>query len=267
MSKRRAKLIPYLTLLSLATAGPLAAQDPPGAEAGRAAPPRYRAEVIIFRYAEDVSTGTEIFLPEEAPAQVFGDEALTEVEVRAMPLTADELRLRQQFRLETTPASELTMTATRERLERLDAYEPLLHVGWTQTVIDEKLTPALPLARFGAVPDGLDGELTLYLSRFLHLVVDISLAAPDDGVPRTDGRLPPYDEPVAIYGDRRQQRGDAVDAYADRYLPLRYRIVENRILKSDETRYYDHPKFGVIATVTRVEEKQERPAAEASAAR
>jgi hypothetical protein len=34
-------------------------------------------------------------------------------------------------------------------------------------------------------------------------------------------------------------------------------INENRILKNGELRYYDHPKFGVLAKVTRVEEDEE----------
>ena len=34
-----------------------------------------------------------------------------------------------------------------------------------------------------------------------------------------------------------------------------YRISEDRILRNGETRYYDHPKFGLLARVTRVEEE------------
>jgi hypothetical protein len=45
---------------------------------------------------------------------------------------------------------------------------------------------------------------------------------------------------------------------------VRYRIQENRIVKNGEIRYFDHPKFGVIAKVTRVEvaedsDEDERP--------
>ena len=39
--------------------------------------------------------------------------------------------------------------------------------------------------------------------------------------------------------------------------PVRYVINENRILKNGELRYYDHPKFGVLAKVTRIEEDEE----------
>jgi len=38
---------------------------------------------------------------------------------------------------------------------------------------------------------------------------------------------------------------------------VRYSIQENRILKNGELRYYDHPKFGVLAMVTRIEEEED----------
>jgi hypothetical protein len=37
--------------------------------------PRYTVEVIIFEYAEDVSAGTERFLPEEPPLTEAGETA------------------------------------------------------------------------------------------------------------------------------------------------------------------------------------------------
>ena len=37
--------------------------------------------------------------------------------------------------------------------------------------------------------------------------------------------------------------------------PVYYRISEDRILRNGEVRYYDHPKFGLLARVTRVEEE------------
>ena len=39
--------------------------------------------------------------------------------------------------------------------------------------------------------------------------------------------------------------------------PVYFRIQENRILRNGELRYFDHPKFGVVAKVTRVEQSEE----------
>ncbi|MGB5164195.1 MAG: CsiV family protein, partial [Woeseiaceae bacterium] len=113
--------------------------------------------------------------------------------------------------------SELTMTESYGRLERLQAYEPAMHFGWTQPTYEEDLTTSIPLHAFGRPPAALDGSLKLYLSRFLHLVVDLQL-----------------------------------DAGAEQ--PTFYRINENRILRNGEVRYFDHPRFGVIAKVSRAED-------------
>ena len=65
------------------------------------------------------------------------------------------------------------------------------------------------------------------------------------------------DEPVAIddsvlsFSDERSGFG-----YDDPG-PVRFRIQENRIFKNGDLRYFDHPKFGVLAKITRVEEVEE----------
>jgi hypothetical protein len=43
-------------------------------------------------------------------------------------------------------------------------------------------------------------------------------------------------------------REDSID------YPVRYRIDEDRIFRNGELRYFDHPKFGVLAKITRAED-------------
>ena len=196
------------------------AQDPVLSEMEPEEIRRYTVEVIIFSYAQDVGLGSETFVPEPTeeedilPAEgepiVFDDTLLNEPEVEE-----PELRDLDIVLLET---EQLTLTDTLERLDRLDVYEPLMHFGWTQATYPAEETPPIQLHVFGRPPPALRGELTLYLSRFLHFVVDLSLDSEQD-----------FERVV-------------------------YRIDEDRILKNGETRYYDHPRFGVIAKVTRVEE-------------
>jgi hypothetical protein len=99
------------------------------------------------------------------------------------------------------------------------------------------------------LPEGLDGSLKLYLSRYLHLVVNLQLDAPDSVNLSAAGN-----DQISSYGDYR-----TLNEYGDigRPGPVRYHINENRILRSGELRYFDHPKFGVLAKVTRVEEAEE----------
>lgn len=216
-------------------------------------PRHYSVEVIIFKYLEDVSVGSEIFVPERVvPDPEPVDEFAVEPEPEPEPVE-EELAPVYPFSVRSLPGDEMTLDEAYGRLERLDAYEPLMHFGWVQPTLAQEHTPALPLARFARVPDGLDGTLTLYLNRYLHLVVDVSLAAP----PEEASSASPYEDydefAVPEYGDGRA----TTSGYGEIYLPLRYRIVEDRILKNGETRYYDHPKFGVIAKVLRIEDDED----------
>jgi hypothetical protein len=153
---------------------------------------------------------------------------------------------------------EFSMQAVIERLELLDAYEPMLHVGWTQVALPEDESQPIELPYFGDPPAGLDGSFTLYLGRYLHLVVDLALDASastgeeSPGLEEPISDEPDFDEPAAIYGDARQQFDDEMPVAEGR---VRYRIQENRIMRNGDTRYFDHPKFGVIAKVNRVEER------------
>lgn len=192
---------------------------------------RYTVELIVFSYAQDVSTGTEIFLADEPPVEEFlaGDLLIDDVpsdDFLSVELPVDD------FQEETVALSDqdFSLDEIYERMEKLEIYEPLLHFGWTQPTYPKEDTEARPLSSFVTPPAGLQGDLTLYLSRYLHLVVNLQLDAPHS-IP------PPSDETVVTY-------------------PVRYRIDEDRIFRNGDLRYYDHPKFGVLAKITRVEEEE-----------
>lgn len=299
---------------------------------------RYSVELIVFAYAEDVATGSELFLPEvvevEQPSLIderdsfwslegplpddsmadseedpdaddpdLDDEAASEgtdgvprvlfnefgerVNEDGMPIDdyGNLIYQTDPYALVYFREDQLTMLDTWDRLDELDAYEPLLHVGWAQAGLPREKTDPIPLEDFASPVPGLDGAFTLYLSRFLHLVVDLELAAergkdldgdgiidemPDDSV-----RDLTYEETVALYGTQgRRQTASPLPGqpmtddlfgrdrdYADemspatilKVLPLSYTIAEDRIVASGDVRYFDHPKFGVVAKVERVE--------------
>ena len=122
-----------------------------------------------------------------------------------------------------------------------------MHVGWTQPAFPEEETPTIDLALLGEPPEGLAGTFTLYLSRYLHLVVDLAMDAPDEFEEEVID-----DDDFFSFGDARRQYGDEEDV-----LPVRFRIQEDRIFKNGDLRYFDHPRFGVLAKITRVEESDE----------
>jgi hypothetical protein len=239
-------------LLSLFLPALVLAQDAP-IETEEEEIRRYTVEVIIFRYVEDVGLGSEVFLPDEIeePESEDGLDLIGESEDAPEPAAAQPEEVAEELEPEPLPDIELVLLdeesyeliETFERLENLDAYEPLMHFGWTQATWPEEQTEAIPLHLFARPPAELDGSLMLYLGRYLHLVVNLQLHEPgtgSGGVPLISGG-----EGFTVLGE--------VDEV--QVAPVYYRISEDRILRNGEIRYYDHPKFGLLARVARIEEE------------
>jgi hypothetical protein len=202
---------------------------------------RYTVEMIIFAYAQNVSAGSELFVPDPPPV----DDAL--LDNGFSEETPDEEQ-EIAYELVMLDEEDFVLLEPFEHLRRLDAYEPLMHFGWTQPTYPDQEVDARPLSFFMTPPDGLEGELKMYLSRYLHLDVKLQLDASRDDVSEdqtTD----------LLAGDRFNDSFyyDIEDKPAD--LPVFYRISEDRIFRNGELRYFDHPKFGVLAKITRVEEE------------
>ena len=219
---------------------------------------RYTVEMIIFAYEQNVATGSEIFVPDEPPPidpllagePVDGEmmEALSSVPDVVKPerkvAFADDER---KYELVMLPEDDFTLLDAFERLDNLDAYTPLLHFGWTQPTYPKEDTATRPLESFVSPPPGLAGDLRLYLSRYLHLAVNLQLDAPVDETKTADEFSGRY---FSSLGD-----DSSVDGMVVSY-PVRYRIEEDRIFRNGELRYFDHPKFGVLAKISRVEEEE-----------
>ena len=270
----------------LATAGLAVAQQPPlpdtdGSPETEESPRRYSVELILFTYDASVSAGTEVFVPDAAPETAVEDAASTsdlypgepvpglEADAEIFPgpgypeddesipsygdmvlmpgpgnLAEEELEpimSADSIELRVLTGEELTMAAIHEKLLLLDAYRPVLWSGWTQIVREDDETPVVRLRRLGNLPLDIDGELKLYLSRFLHLVVDVSMQAPS----------------VQLDARRFGESPFAINDYGYETPPVYYRIRDDRILRSEDIRYFDHPKFGILAKLTRVDEPPE----------
>lgn len=218
---------------------------------------RYTVEVVVFRYAEDFGVGTEHFYADEAPAsddeaQVDDGDLIGELEIE--PSARDMNLLTYAFtpaaqRFELLPEDEYVLTNVLDQIERIDAYEPMMHFGWTQPTLPADQTQPIELGIFGDPPEGLQGTFSLYMGRYLHLVVDLALAAQPDGTvePAFDETVPSFGDPVDRY----------IDPFATARQPVYYRISEDRIVKDGDLRYFDHPKYGILAKITRVQEEEE----------
>ena len=266
------------TIAALAAmCGAAQAQMPPADAIDEAEPElrRYTVEMIVFEYAGTAAGGSELFMPDEPPVVekpeelVFGDPTTpglaieaddailavdlgeAEDELPPEPEELEEIPIHLMLtELEVLEASEFALPEIYEKLETLDAYRPLMRAAWTQVTREKELTKPLRLRRVGNAPLKLDGELMLYLGRYLHLVVDLALDGGDPASTVVVG------DEVRYFGDT-PRRETAFTSFGQPALPVTYRINEDRIFRNGELRYYDHPKFGVLARITRVEEAEE----------
>ncbi len=217
---------------------------------------RYTVEVIIFSYTEDFGIGSEQFPPDGPPPrdemETLSDELglVDEVEVVSAAPKVDLVTYASNvdaLEFVLLDRNEFTLTKVIDQFELLDAYETVMHFGWTQPTFPEEDTDPIRLDVFGRPPEGLDGSFALYLSRYLHLVVDLALEAPIEDRYGSEQAVPGYAD------SRHEYQTD----FGSSKQKVHYRIQENRILKNGDIRYFDHPKFGVVAKVTRVEDEEE----------
>jgi len=262
---------------------------------------RYAVELIIFEYTDRASAGSEVFLPDPVPEPApedeffagasdnrqFGDmresdragpldasgELLpgnTNFEIEAerpgsrapdadstLPIEDTELAeipTYEQAGLVLLSREDYVLNDVYERLERLDAYRPIMHTAWSQPTLEKADTMPITLRRLGNPPLRLEGSISLYLSRFLHLVVDLSLAE------RAPIRPVAEENRVRSFGDNQPRFGIDREFVSP---TVYYRIEEDRIVRNGELRYYDHPRFGVVAKISRVEELESESDAQA----
>jgi hypothetical protein len=112
------------------------------------------------------------------------------------------------------PAGEGGPSAIVQALEKDARYRVLVHQHWTQTAEAKSATRPV---RIHDAAQKLDGVFRFYLSRFLH--VEMNLVLQDDA-PANPGEAPVY------------------------------RLQEHRRVRTQELHYFDHPKFGALVRVT-----------------
>ena len=116
-----------------------------------------------------------------------------------------------------------TLSETFARMRNSRDYRPLVHAAWTQTVYGQTDMTTLALDRVAGLPNGLSASASLYVERFLHLTLDLELSKPMGAEGGSDN------------GVRN----------------VRYRISEKRKMRSGETHFFDHPRFGAVALISK----------------
>lgn len=128
------------------------------------------------------------------------------------------------------------------RLERSRRYEVLIRRAWTQPMRDRSdaipvpmginpaLTANLETAMVYPPPTPVTGSVKMYEQRLLFIEVDVAARIPTAPASDPDSLVNPVE--------------------------FEYRITETRRVKLNEVHYFDHPYFGVLVRVSRVERDQ-----------
>ena len=248
----------------------------------------YHVEVVLFAQGGD-STWDRDNWREEGPPPL----AENTVELLAGLAPADratDSKRRHAFR--TLPASALDLGAVADRLDRSNDYRVLLHIAWRQPGFRYDEAPGVHLStlrglvsddRFTAEPgEAVDGTVRVWRRRFLHVDADLAFGDIEAWRQRARGAartVPPRDEsadsPQADAGARAgaavapapdataQAPGSAAagegagveaESRPGRDEPLRVaRLTRSLRLRAGRLHYADHPHFGMLLMVKRLD--------------
>ena len=218
--------------------------------------PEYRVELIVFEYTDGVNGGLEDWAyidtgraavaeslrpPEEAPlpgeldspveepdGPLMADEPATEE--LAADLAPEEVGAVQRFEL--IEPAEYALTDAYARLRSSPDVRPILHTAWRQPVYGPENASTWNLTSIARPPRQLGGSVSLFVSRYLHLTLDLELAE----LPKSSVSGLGFAESVV------------------------YRLSERRgKMRSDELHFFDHPRFGALARITREPDAESAP--------
>ena len=216
--------------------------------------PEFAIEIVVFAYnafdpTEEDFANTQKRLssaspsaPNYPPSDPADEGPISEDAARtpADQLTSDidpGQSPRRPFQFKMMGSDDLTLTAARDKLERLDAYTVLVHGGWIQEGLSERDAHEIDMALFGE--PRLSGTLQFHLERFAHVTAAVDYHASTDG-------SRPLQATGSATGDKSMNSAG------------RFELHQTRRLRSGELHYLDHPAFGLLVVVRPYAEGRER---------
>ena len=232
-----------------------------------AQPTRYEVELIVFRHVDQSRNTPEIpaegSLIRKSPltlnraddadepfmttlevggqnfdsvTQAEGDNGIAEPRERAPRVSFYLMDLKAEYP-DFVPIDDASMelNSVFRRLDNLDAYQPLVHLGWIQTTKSAADAVPYQIHIRDQGRDDVTGSITLYRERYLHLELDLAL---DPAVDEYGAESDFYSEDVL---DERQATGRK-----------QHKLTESRRIREPSSHYFDHPLFGVIARIQKI---------------
>lgn len=188
----------------------------------------YEVELVVFENRLPDLEGNEVWSPDRVDRNIEGLE-----QARAAADARDDQT--------TLGKAMITMAESGD-------YHILAHKRWTQTAEARSTSPVMRIK----TEDGeLDGTFTFFMSRFLHVDVELLLRDPNalpEGDPlRAKENAAPKE---TNKGATATTASTGVMEPEPVAMTQYYRISESRRIRSKEIHYFDHPKFGVLVLIT-----------------
>jgi len=195
---------------------------PLGAQAAAAtSPANYAVDLVVFRNLMPDLEGKEIWSPDRVDSMIPGlDQAKTAADSN-----------------DTSTNIGKAVTA----LDANDKYQVLTHKRWVQTADARSSSPVMRITDPGG---DLDGTVVFYMSRFLH--VDVNLLLKDESEQKAEMADSTEVKPISVSNTSSTEASTPNQE-------LLYRIDESRRIRSNQMNYFDHPKFGVLLIITPME--------------
>ena len=200
--------------------------------------PSQQIEIIIFEYLDHNSSGNEVFnkieddyqLEKEIPNNQNQEDKSIEVGLLTSKFKEASISLvptARQIALKISQRKSLNMSAIYNRLNRLRVYEPVIWGGWEQRLTNEQNAFPVNLRSIKNTLGKFDGNIKFYESSGgrLRLSVDIEMYEKIE-IPANESD-----------GELHEQQINS------------YKISNDKEMRYDELRYFDHPKFGLIAKI------------------
>ena len=204
--------------------------------------PSQQIEIIIFEYLDHNSSGNEVFnkieddyqLEKEIPNNQNQEDKSIEVGLLTSKFKEASISLvptARQIALKISQRKSLNMSAIYNRLNRLRVYEPVIWGGWEQRLTNEQNAFPVNLRSIKNTLGKFDGNIKFYESSGgrLRLSVDIEMYEKIE-IPANESD-----------GELHEQQINS------------YKISNDKEMRYDELRYFDHPKFGLIAKIQKQE--------------
>ena len=222
----------------------------------------YSLEIIIFKYLDEKSGGTELF--EKNITSIDPDKEIQDIEMfennnstqslSGQSFINKEPREEEINNIEALPSDNqilfniipnklLSLGTAHNRLNRIRVYQPIIWSGWKQILNTIELTPEVKLRRLQNTLGEFEGNFKFYKSNGgkLRLAVDVNM--------HKEQPIHPITLNKNLEEDTTQDLPSMTNIIPE---TLKYPLSDDKEIRLDEIRYFDHPKFGILAKVSEI---------------